>query len=185
LITAYHDAIEPDDQQKIRQKVWDKVVKAEKLGLLPVVLARLIAKVPQIPADKKDATTAQLLDVIENRIKNNNFASWAVVGESLKAAVGGKSQDDAALAKDLESLERALGFSPTLVTSLSNPSPRGKTRLAKIDGAQKSIWIFAWAFYTDNAGQQAADLLVKKAQQGKEVKIIVDGPPVPNPVILK
>lgn len=50
-----------------------------------------------------------------------------------------------------------------------------------IAGATKSIRILSWAFYADQTGFAAADLLIQKHQSGVPVQVMIDGQVAKNP----
>lgn len=76
---------------------------------------------------------------------------------------------------ELESLQGAKFRGGNSVKPLHDGPASFAERERMIDGAKTSIHLMSWAFYDDQTGWETARKLVEKAQQGVDVKVMVDG----------
>lgn len=76
---------------------------------------------------------------------------------------------------ELETLQGAEFRGGNSVKTLMDGPASFAERDRLIDGAKDSIHLMSWAFYDDKTGWDTANKLVEKAEQGVDVKIMVDG----------
>jgi cardiolipin synthase len=62
------------------------------------------------------------------------------------------------------------------VKLLLNGPPASERLLKRIEGAKDSIFIEVFLWHDDASGNKMADALIKKAEEGKDVRVIIDGP---------
>jgi len=82
---------------------------------------------------------------------------------------------DKTFLSELESLQGAKFRSGNSITPLMDGPASFAERDRMIDGAKESINMMSWAIYDDETGWDTARKLVKKAEEGVTVRVIVDG----------
>jgi cardiolipin synthase len=82
---------------------------------------------------------------------------------------------DPAFIAELEQLQGAKFSSGNSIKPLIDGPASFAARDKLIDEAETSIHLMSWAFYDDHTGRETADKLIKKAAEGVEVRVIVDG----------
>jgi cardiolipin synthase A/B len=80
-----------------------------------------------------------------------------------------------AFLKELESLQGSPFLEGNAVKPLIDGPASFAERSRLFENAKTSINLMSWAFYDDDTGWKTAKQLVKKAQEGVKVRIIVDG----------
>lgn len=134
---------------------------------------------------RRKGTTAQSFG-IPNPHFPRRYESWADLTTRLRAEFDAVPKD-LPVAERLSRLVRTVnldgtasteGIKPTdgnRVTVLADGDQAFDARMKLIEGAEHSIRLMTWALYDDNAGNAVADLLARKASEGKTVQVIVDG----------
>jgi cardiolipin synthase len=114
------------------------------------------------------------------------FKSWgdlsaehlALVRDTEVPAAGPPAKSaftDERFVREMEKLTGAEFKEGSKITPLIDGPASFAERNALIDGAKDSIHMLTWAFYDDDTGWDTAARLVKKHDEGVDVKIIVDG----------
>ncbi len=161
-------------------------------GLLKPVLAKALSearknpKFPAIPGNDSEIV-AQFYGLIDAELISRGlsplgmegaFKPWTdLAAEQAKIIESsGKSKiGDANFLTELSNVARADFIAGHEIKILNEAPEAVSERERMINGAQKSIHVMTWALYGDEAGEHFANLLIKRHNDGIDVKIMVDG----------
>lgn len=150
---------------------------------------------PPLPQAKRAEMVEQAAGMIDAQFRERGmtpdtagavYVDWPELSAQHLAAVrdtqapprvaGGLSLlSDPTFVAELERLQGAKFVAGNSVKVLNDGPASFAERDRMIDGAQSSIQLMSWAFYDDTTGWETARKLVEKAQQGIDVKVLVDG----------
>ncbi|MBK8011559.1 MAG: phosphatidylserine/phosphatidylglycerophosphate/cardiolipin synthase family protein [Deltaproteobacteria bacterium] len=134
---------------------------------------------------RRKGTTAHSFG-IANPHYPRRFETWAQLSARLRTEFE-RAPKELPVAERLSRLVRTVeldgsasneGIKPTdgnRVTVLADGDQAFDVRMKLLEGAEHSIRLMTWAIYDDNAGNAVADVLARKASEGKKVQVIVDG----------
>lgn len=153
-------------------------------GMLRPVLTKVLAEAKKQPAfPPLPGTDAEVVEQVYGMIDaeligRETFRSWTEVSANQIRAVelSGKSEiGSSGFLDEFSSLTKSAFTESNHVRSIHEASEAVSERVRMIQGAKKSIRLMTWAMYGDHAGELFADLLIRKFNEGVDVKIIVDG----------
>lgn len=145
--------------------------------LLEVLLA--IAKVAPQTRDLPESQQRETAEMVHNFFavelaNRDRFVPWPDLHAKLLQRLA--ATDSLPITDALEQLSGTKFVKPGNPELLINGPASWTERERLIDGAQKSIWIFSWAFYDDLTGKDAVERLLRKKAEGLDVRVVVDGP---------
>ena len=151
--------------------------------------------IPPLPEAKRDEMVEQAAGMIDAQFRERGmtpdtvgavYVDWPELSAQHLAAVrdtqapprvaGGLSLlSDPTFVAELETLQGAKFVTGNSVKVLNDGPASFAERDRMIDGAKSSIQLMSWAFYDDTTGWETARKLAERAQQGIDVKVLVDG----------
>ena len=187
------------DPEKAEAALIAVLAEAHTAGQLEPVLQGLLADprvlrhLPPIPEAKRPLYAAQLAAMIGAELEgagatpgSTPFEPWEDMGRRQMGLVYGGAFaprgpgepslfSEPLFVREFEALTGApLSAGNRAVPLIDGPASFA-ARFALMRDASRSISIHSWAFYDDETGGAAADLLIEKKRQGLDVKVMVDG----------
>jgi cardiolipin synthase A/B len=174
---------------QIQSEIWAmfKLFQSQSDTVLKSTVIELVKILPQtknLGAETQAYASDLIYQAIQTEIKNRGtFVPWEKVEAVVEKRLISRESSDANF---LARIEELAGHKFMDVTSQYEILKEGREdwekRAQLIRNAQKSIWIFSWAFYNDNTGKQAVDDIIAAsarrdaAGNSIDIRIVVDGP---------
>lgn len=177
--------------------------KLQNTGKLPEMLTAVAAqlkkagKIPAtMPEEKLKMMIAMASTVIDAELSARGLTKFSVgvkyepwsklgnrltseiqhaIAETMKKNPGKSGFENPEFVKIFEQQTDSMFTSKNEVRLLVNGTESFPLRTEKIESAKKSIRVMSWAFYDDVTGNTFANQLIKKAKEGVDVKVMVDG----------
>lgn len=152
-------------------------------------------KLPPMPEAQREAYVGQVAGMIDAQFRERGmtpdtagavYVEWPELAARHLSAVRNSQVPprtrgdlsallEPAFVAELEQLQGAKFTAGNSVTPLIDGPASFAERDRLIDGASKSIHLMSWAFYDDQTGWDTARKLAAKAEEGLDVRVLVDG----------